>query len=193
MREKRGGAWAQRWRVPLGFMCGAITLLLARPRVATLIVGGVIALLGLALRAWSAGHIRKNRELTMTGPYAYTRNPLYLGSLLLGAGFLIAAANPYLVVLFVVLFAGIYLPVMRVEAGDLTRVFGEDYKAYARAVPLLIPRLMPYRTASSIASATKDAKVGFDKNLYLRYREYQAAMGLFFALAILVIKMFYFA
>ncbi len=189
MTEKRGGAWAQRWRVPLGFMCGAITLLLARPRVWTLIIGGIIALSGLALRAWAAGHIRKNRELTMTGPYAYTRNPLYLGSLLLGAGFLIAAANPILVVLFVVLFAGIYLPVMRVEAGDLARVFADDYQAYARAVPLLIPRLTPYRASG----ATKHAKVGFDKNLYLRYREYQAAIGLFFALAILVIKMFYFA
>lgn len=192
MREKRSGAWAQRWRVPLGFMCGAITLLLARPRVSTLVVGGFIALLGLALRAWSAGHIRKNRELTMTGPYAYTRNPLYLGSLLLGAGFLIAAANPYLVVLFVVLFAGIYLPVMRVEAGDLAKVFGAEYQAYEHAVPLLIPRLTPYRAAGATNDA-KVAKVGFDKNLYLRYREYQAAMGLVFALAILVFKMFYFA
>lgn len=192
MGEKRGGAWAQRWRVPLGFMCGAITLLLARPRLWTLIVGSLIALLGLALRAWSAGHIRKNRELTMTGPYAYTRNPLYLGSLLLGAGFLIAAANPYLVVLFVVLFAGIYLPVMRVEAGDLAKVFGVEYQAYERAVPLLIPRLTPYKV-SNMTNEAKAEKVGFDKNLYLRYREYQAAMGLVFALAILVIKMFYFA
>jgi len=182
------GAWAQRWRVPLGFVCGAVTLVFARPRVVTLIVGSLVALLGLGLRAWSAGHIRKNRELTMTGPYAYTRNPLYLGSLLLGTGFLIAAANPILVALFVVLFAGIYLPVMRVEAADLAQVFRDDYHRYAAAVPLLIPRLTPYRAHQT----AMNEKVSFDKTLYLRYREYQAALGLLFALAVLVVKMLYF-
>ena len=179
----------QRYRVPLGFLFAAVFLIFAKPEPLTLGIGSAIAVLGLLVRAWAAGHIRKNQTLAVSGPYAYTRNPLYLGSLLLGAGFLIAAANPILVVLFVVLFAGIYLPVMRVEAGDLARVFGEGYHLYAAAVPLLIPRLTPYR----VSGATKDAKVGFDKNLYLRYREYQAAMGLFFALAILAVKMFYFA
>src|SRR5258708_16366107 len=74
----------QRWRVPLGFACGALFFLLAQSRPATLIVGGLIALPGLALRAWATGHLRKNDALAMTGPYAYTRNPLYLGSFLMG-------------------------------------------------------------------------------------------------------------
>ncbi|HYO92694.1 MAG TPA: isoprenylcysteine carboxylmethyltransferase family protein [Pyrinomonadaceae bacterium] len=175
------GSWVQRWRVPLGFLCGAAFVVLARPRAVTLIAGGAVALLGLGLRAWAAGHIRKNSQLATSGPYAYTRNPLYLGSFLLGLGFTIAAGQPLLGLLFAGLFLGIYLPVMRVEAATLSQLFGEDYTRYSRAVPLFFPRLMPYR----------DAKTGgakFDAGLYLRYREYQAAIGLVIAWGLLALK-----
>ncbi len=175
------GSWVQRWRVPLGFLCGALFVALASPRALTLLAGGAVALLGLGLRAWAAGHIRKNSELATAGPYAYSRNPLYLGSFLLGLGFTIAAGQPLLGLLFVALFLGIYLPVMRVEAATLSQLFGEDYTRYARAVPLFFPRLMPYR----------DAKTGgakFDAGLYLRYREYQAAIGLVIAWGLLALK-----
>lgn len=171
----------QRWRVPLGFLCGVAFVLLARPRAATLLAGGAVALLGLGLRAWAAGHIRKNSQLATSGPYAYTRNPLYLGSFLLGLGFTIAAGQPLLGILFAGLFLGIYLPVMRVEAATLSQLFGEDYTRYSSAVPLFFPRLMPYR----------DAKTGgakFDAGLYLRYREYQAAIGLVIAWGLLALK-----
>ena len=83
----------QRWRVPLGFACAALFFLLAQSRPWTLVVGGLIALPGLALRAWATGHLRKNDALATTGPYAYTRNPLYLGSLVIGLGFTIAAGR----------------------------------------------------------------------------------------------------
>src|SRR3954463_3409294 len=106
----------QRGRVPLGFLCGALFVLFARPRPLTLGLGGLVALLGLALRAWAAGHIRKNAALAISGPYAHTRNPLYLGSFLLGLGFPIASSRWPLGLLFAALFLGIYLPVMRVEA-----------------------------------------------------------------------------
>ncbi len=186
------GTFTQRLRVPLGFLCGIIMLLAARPTVTTLAIGTAIALLGLGLRAWSAGHIRKNSEVTISGPYAYTRNPLYLGSLLLGTGFLVAAAQPILIALFVLLFAGIYLPVMRVEARELTESFGENYKSYAAAVPLLAPRLTPYKCASKTDVLKADSKVKFDGSLYMRYREYQAALGTLLALAILAAKMIFF-
>ena len=114
----------QRWRVPLGFLCGALFVLFARPRPQTLALGGIIALLGLALRAWAAGHIRKNAELATSGPYAHTRNPLYLGSFLLGIGFTVASGRAILGLLFAALFLGIYLPVMRVEAATLAALFG---------------------------------------------------------------------
>lgn len=171
----------QRWRVPLGFLCGALFIVLARPKPLTLIIGGVVALFGLALRAWAAGHIRKNDQLATTGPYAYTRNPLYLGSFLLGVGFTIAAGQLLLGLLFVALFLGIYLPVMRVESQTLAGLFGEDFNRYARAVPLFFPRLSPYRDEKS--SGTK-----FDPGLYLRYREYRAALGLVFAWGLLWLR-----
>jgi len=171
----------QRWRVPLGFLCGALFIWFARPGWLTLTIGGGVALVGLALRAWSAGHIRKNSALATSGPYAHTRNPLYLGSFLLGVGFTIASGQLWLALPFAALFMGIYFPVMRVEARHLAGLFGEDYRNYASAVPLFLPRLSPYRDER--ADVTK-----FDRSLYLRYREYRAALGLLIALALLALK-----
>src|SRR5947209_14897267 len=133
----------QRWRVPLGFACAALFFLLARPRPLTLIVGALVALPGLALRAWAVGYLRKNEALATTGPYAYTRNPLYLGSFLMGLGFTIAAGRILLALIFIVMIVGIYLPVMRVESATLADLFGKKYVRYAREVPLLFPRLTP--------------------------------------------------
>lgn len=171
----------QRWRVPLGFLCGALFIWFARPIPLTLGIGGGVALIGLALRAWAAGHIRKNAALATSGPYSYTRNPLYLGSFLLGVGFTIASGQPLLAIPFAALFLGIYYPVMRVEAADLAQLFGEDYQEYASAVPLFVPRLIPYRDEK-----TRDVK--FDASLYLRYREYRAALGLLIAWGVLALK-----
>ena len=181
---RRGGTWVQRWRVPLGFLCAALFFLLAEPLPVTLAVGGVIAVAGLLVRAWAAGHIRKNAELATSGPYARTRNPLYLGSFLIGLGFTVAAGRPLLLgALFAALFLGIYLPVMRVEAATLGGLFGGDYERYARAVPLFFPRLTPYD-----AGVEKHSR--FDPSLYMRYREYRAALGLGLAWCALALKDF---
>ena len=90
---RRGGTWIQRWRVPLGFLCAALFILFARPRPMTLAVGAGVSLLGLLLRAWASGHLRKNDALATSGPYAYTRNPLYLGSFIMGLGFTLASGR----------------------------------------------------------------------------------------------------
>jgi len=174
----------QRWRVPLGFACAALFFLLAQSRPATLIVGGLVALPGLALRAWATGHLRKNDALANTGPYAYTRNPLYLGSFVIGLGFTIAAGRLVLGLVFAALFLGIYVPVMRVETKTLDELFGKTYQDYAAAVPLFLPRVTGYRAAA--------AKAKFDPALYRRYREYQAAIGLVVAWLVLVIKWYWF-
>ncbi|HKO97304.1 MAG TPA: isoprenylcysteine carboxylmethyltransferase family protein [Pyrinomonadaceae bacterium] len=164
-------------------MSAALFLLFARPTVRTLIAGACVSIPGLLLRAWAAGHIRKNAELATSGPYAFTRNPLYLGSFLLGLGFTISSGRWQLGVLFALLFLGIYLPVMRVESATLAELFGESFKKYAAAVPLFLPRLSPYRGEVSQA--------GFDKSLYLRYREYRAALGLLIAWCLMALKAFY--
>ncbi len=174
----------QRWRVPLGFACAALFFLLAQARPLTLIVGGLVALPGLALRAWATGHLRKNDALATTGPYAYTRNPLYLGSFVIGLGFTIAAGRLILGLVFAVLFLGIYVPVMRVETKTLDELFGKDYQDYAGAVPLFLPRVNAYRAGA--------AKAKFDPALYRRYREYQAAIGLVLAWLLLAIKWYWF-
>jgi protein-S-isoprenylcysteine O-methyltransferase Ste14 len=169
--------------VPLGFLCAALFVLFAKPRPATLVVGSLISLVGVLLRAWASGHIRKNDALAVSGPYAYTRNPLYLGSFILGLGFTVGAGRWWLGLLFAALFLGIYLPVMRVESATLAQLFGGDYDAYAGAVPMFFPRATPYRNGT--------AKARFDRALYLRYREYQAALGLLVAWGLLVFKAYY--
>src|SRR6267378_6563866 len=153
----------QRWRVPLGFACAALFFLLAQSRPWTLVVGGLVALPGLALRAWATGHLRKNDALATTGPYSYTRNPLYLGSFVMGVGFTVASGRLVLGILFAALFLGIYVPVMRVESATLAKLFGESYRGYLKAVPLFWPRLSPYRDGTE-----NNAK--FNTALYKRYR-----------------------
>src|SRR6266550_6517386 len=168
----------QRVRVPLSFVCAALFLLFARPRPVTLLAGITISVFGLVLRAWAAGHIRKNSELATSGPYAHSRNPLYLGNLLLGLGFTIGSGWWPLGIVFAVLFLGIYLPVMRVESETLAQLFGDSYQRYAREVPLFLPRITSYRRGGE--------KTEFDGRLYLRYREYRAALGLVVAWGLLV-------
>lgn len=172
----------QRFRVPLGFLFAVVFVIFARPTPVLMIVGGVVAVLGLLIRAWASGHIRKTQTLAVSGPYAYTRNPLYLGSFLIGAGFTIASGVWWLALLFIVLFLGIYFPVMNVESEDLTRIFGLEYEEYAGRVPLFFPRL----------SAREKTATKFDFGLYLKYREYRAAIGLVTALGLLAAKMYFF-
>lgn len=171
----------QRLRVPLGFVIAGVFLLFADPKPLTLLIGGIISLIGLIIRAWSSGHIRKGEILAVAGPYSFTRNPLYLGSLLLGIGFCLASNVWWLALCFCALFLCVYLPVMRVEAEDLTSEFGESYKEYAQNVPMFLPRF----------TAWKKTHEKFDFNLYLRYREYRAAFGSLFAIIVLAAKAFF--
>ena len=173
----------QRLRVPLGFLFAIVFLVFAKPTILTIAIGVVVAFIGVAIRAWSSGHIRKAKELAVSGPYAYTRNPLYVGSFILGVGFTVAAGVWWLALVFSALFIGIYLPVMRVEAEDIRAIFGVDFDEYERNVPLFVPRLTPWRKTG----------VKFDFQLYLRYREYRAAIGATVAVAVLAAKAYFLA
>jgi protein-S-isoprenylcysteine O-methyltransferase Ste14 len=125
-----------------------------------------VAALGLALRTFAAGHLAKNQRLATSGPYAYTRNPLYLGSALMGAGFAVAGGNWILALACLVLFAAIYWPVIRREEEYLRREFGEVYDLYAQQVPLFLPR---FRRP---AGGEK-----FQWKQYRKNREYEAFLG----------------
>lgn len=175
----------QRWRVPVGFLTAPLFIIFARPRPLTLGVGLAVATLGLGLRAWASGYLRKNDVLATHGPYGHTRNPLYLGSFLMGAGFSIATGRFVLGILFAIIFLGIYVPVMRVESATLAELFGEQYRRYAQAVPLFFPRVTGYRDSSA-------DKAAFDPALYKRYREYRAALGFLIAWVLLALKAVYF-
>jgi protein-S-isoprenylcysteine O-methyltransferase Ste14 len=128
-----------RWRVPLGWGLGLLALYLAEPEPVHLAVGVFVAAVGEALRLWASGHLEKNERLTTTGPYGWTRNPLYLGSFFLGLGFCIAARAWLFLPVLLALFVFVYQPVMRREASRLASAYPEAYPSYAASVPLFVP------------------------------------------------------
>src|ERR1700681_2916952 len=169
---------ARRVRVPLGFIFAIVYVWLARPTPRSLIFGALAMIPGLILRGLASGHVQKDKQLTTSGPYAYTRNPLYLGSLLMAAGFAIAARSWWIVVVMVLMFALIYIPVIAGEERYLRRTFAE-YDEYARNVPRMFPRLTRFGVQQSAYSAAR----------FWKHREYEATMGCVVVMAILVIKL----
>lgn len=161
-------------------------LWLARPTPTLLAWGGGVAALGLAVRSWAAGVIRKEKELTTRGPYAYTRNPLYVGSFLVGLGVTVAGGRWIFVAGFLLFFLLVYGRTMRGEAELLEGLFGEEYQHYARHVPLVLPRLTPY---GSPRSAVGSGGPGFALRRWLRNREYEALAGAAAGFAFLAAKM----
>lgn len=142
-RFRRRALSSARLRVPLGYLFGFVALGLARPDRRSLLLGLPLAALGEGIRVWASGHIEKTAALATGGPYAHTRNPLYLGSLLLAAGFAVAAASPWVAIAILVYFFAFYPAAIRGEAAFLAGKFGEEYAAWARAVPLFLPRPLP--------------------------------------------------
>jgi protein-S-isoprenylcysteine O-methyltransferase Ste14 len=164
-----------RLRVPGGFVLAAAFAWFSHPIPASLAWSVPVSVAGLLLRAWAAGCLTKDHELAIAGPYAYTRNPLYLGTLLVAAGLVIASREIGLAALFAAVFLLVYLPVIQLEEQHLRKLFPE-YEAYARRVPALWPRFRRHWEPS------------FAWRLYLKNREYQAAAGYAAGLALLVWK-----
>lgn len=175
--------------MPLGFVFAAVFLWLARPNLRTMAMSLVLVVPGLWLRAYASGYVKKNAELTMTGPYAHTRNPLYLGSMLIAFGFAAASWRWEILVALAVLFAVIYVPTILSEEEYLRGQF-PGFDAYARAVPRLLPRLTAARpTVQEAAGNTTFASGGgsFSGELYRKHREYNSLIGacaLYLALAL---------
>lgn len=168
--------FVQRLRVPIGFLLVAAFAYWSAPTTESLAWGTPISAAGLLLRAWAAGHLAKNQNLAMSGPYSFTRNPLYLGTLLVAAGLVIASRESWLAALFAAAFGLIYLPAIELEEQHLRTLFPE-YGVYARQVPRLGVRLRA-------AGGTERFRLA----LYRKNQEYQAAAGYLAGLALLVWK-----
>lgn len=168
-----------RLRVPSGFLIVAVFGWFSHPTARSLEIGLPVSLLGLALRAWAAGCLAKDRQLATGGPYAYTRNPLYLGTLVVAAGLSIAARSFGLGALFAGVFVFVYLPVIQNESEHLHHLF-RAYAAYAAAVPLLLPRLAPRRSENPNP---------FRFELYLKNQEYNAGAGFAAGMLLLLWKL----
>ncbi len=172
------GRVAKRIRVPLGFLFAAFFLWRARPEWWSLALGSAIALGGVWVRALSSGHVKKNEELATTGPYAYTRNPLYFGSIVIALGFALAALRWEIAVALVAMFAVIYVPVIRGEEQFLNGHFA-NYAEYCSRVPRLLPRF----------KAGSEGHSTFSRELYWKHREYNALLGTVAVIAALVVKL----
>jgi len=173
---------ARRIRVPLGFAFAVLYLWLASPTVVSIFVGVAVAALGLLVRAAASGHVQKNEELATSGPYAYVRNPLYLGSVIIAAGFAIAARSWWIAAGSALFFVVVYLPVIRSEEVFLRDKF-EKFAEYASNVPRLIPRFTGFGNAPS----------AFSWKLYWQHREYNAIAGAAAMVALLAAKLLWFS
>jgi protein-S-isoprenylcysteine O-methyltransferase Ste14 len=169
---------ARRIRVPSGFVLAGLYLWLAKPNASSIAFGTPFVLAGLLVRGVASGHLRKDEQLAITGPYAYTRNPLYLGSLIMAVGFAVAARSIWIGLIVIGMFAVIYLPVIRAEESHLAQQFPE-FPDYARRVPRFIPRLSRSRRTPS----------SFTWELYWKHREYNAVLGSLAMMAALVAKL----
>jgi protein-S-isoprenylcysteine O-methyltransferase Ste14 len=158
---------ARRIRVPAGFLFAAFYLWQARPSPASLALSLILVVPGLLLRAYASGYVKKNAELTVTGPYAYTRNPLYLGSMMMAFGFAAASRSLWITLLLALLFVLIYAPTILGEEQFLRSTF-PGFSSYAQRVPRLLPRLTP-------AGIPGDGS--FSGTLYRRHREYNSVLG----------------
>ena len=168
---------ARRIRVPLGFCFAVIYLWLARPLPVTVFLGSLVVAAGLVMRAIASGQLKKNEELATTGPYSYTRNPLYLGSIVIAVGFAVTARNLWTWVLLFALFVFIYVPVIASEEAFLRAKF-PDFAAYANVVPRLLPRW-----------SGQSLTANFSRELYLKLREYNALIGAALMMLAVAVKM----
>ncbi len=167
-------------RVPAGTVLGVVFLLLMHPSFRSLWFGGIITLAGTLLRLWAAGHIIKGRVLTRSGPYAFHRNPLYLGSFFMALGIIVGGQGYWLLPVFALFFIAFYLPAMKAEEQELLRSYGEEFVEYSKKVSCFIPR---FRSSGYPVS-------GFLWSRVIRNREHRTIIGLFLAEAVLVLKYF---
>ena len=173
------GSFFMRWRVRLGYPLAVVVLWFSSPTPRSVSVGGLVGVLGLFLRACAAGYLHKHEALTVAGPYAYSRNPLYLGSAILALGTGIATRSWFSAAILLIYFVIFYSIVMHREERELHTRYGASFEEYARAVPLFLPRLKP-------AKLSVESVGSFSFKQYKKNQEWQAAAGFLLLQAVLL-------
>lgn len=171
-----------RLRVPAGFLLAGLYIWLARPTWPLWLAGIALAFLGMLFRGWAAGHVLKNDRLAVSGPYAFTRHPLYLGSFAIGLGFSLAGSSLTILVLFLACFFLMYGPAMRAEEERLKHLFPAHYPDYRKTVPFFLPTRWP----------ASRGQAPFSLQHYWRNREYRVVLGFAAALGLLVWKTYHY-
>ena len=165
-----------RWRVSLGFVVAALVFWLARPTWASLTAGGLVAAVGEAVRVWASGHLVKSAEVTRSGPYRLTRHPLYGGSLVIGIGFVVAAADVVVAVVVLVYLAVMLFVAIRLEEATLRDAFGDEYDRYAAGRLAASDRR--FSLARALGNGEHEALLGFVAALaILAFKTYLGATG----------------
>lgn len=158
----------QRWRVSAGYIGAILAILLSKPKLITLIIGFIVFLIGLFLRAWASGYLEKNKELTVSGPYRYTRNPLYLGNFIWGIGMVLGSYSWWVFLIFGAYFILFYPLTIKMEKERMEELFPGVYEEYKKKVPLFFPMLKPYPMSG---------KRTFSWRLYKTNKEYRALIA----------------
>jgi hypothetical protein len=136
-------------RIPI-FLGAFLLVVFAKPYLIGVVIGSILIIVGEGIRIWAAGHLQKNEVLTVSGPYAYVKNPLYIGTILITTGFCIFADNIYLLAAVTFAFCFHYIPYKkRVEGDRLRKIFGSQFEDYDQKVPDYIPRWTPYSSEKS--------------------------------------------
>lgn len=165
-------------RILVSLLLGGAFWFFSTPTFFSIAIGFPFVILGEAIRTWSSGHIRKNQELATTGPYAFTRNPLYLGNGVMGFGFVLMARSAWLLLLFIFCFILIYRFTIRREEEKLSAKFGFQFALYSESVPRFFPRLRAWR----------QPEAAFNWGLVVKHREHRTWLGILVVLVLMIIR-----
>ena len=183
MSDSRLKTIIYRWRVRSALVGVILCLFLAQPTMPSIGIGFIVALLGLLIRTWASGCLKKEKQLAVSGPYRFTRNPLYLGNFILGASVAVASNSLWVALVFAVYFLIFYPIAISMEKEKMKRLFPEGYTRYSRLVPLFFPRLWPARMGDSH---------NFSWKQYMLNKEYRALLGTMVFFILLIARMLIF-
>lgn len=172
-----------KWRVKSGLIVIIPVIILSKPNVYSIVGGISLTIIGLLIRTWACGHIQKEKELTISGPYRYTRNPLYLGNLIIGISIVVGSLSWWVFAIFTAYFFLFYPIVINTEKNRMNKYFPSEYEEFRKNVPLFFPSLKPYQSVNPNK---------FNWTLYRKNREIRALAGFFFFWLVIVLKTLFF-